>query len=225
MRWIGDNLDVIGGHLVSHLLLAVPPIVASFLLALPVGWLAGRVRWLRAPLLSAAGLLYAIPSLPLFVVLPLVIGTGVRDATNIIVALTLYGLALMVPATADALRSVDPRVVDAADALGYGGVRRFLTVELPVAGPTLLAGLRVVAVSTISLVTVGAVLGVPSLGMLFTDGFQRNIMPSILAGIVLTIALALVVDALLVALGRLVLPWTRPAAAAVVAPTQAEVAP
>ncbi|MDN5571148.1 MAG: ABC transporter permease subunit [Propionibacteriaceae bacterium] len=209
MRWIADNLDVIGGHLANHLLLALPPIVASFLLAIPIGALATRIGWLRAPLLSAAGLLYAIPSLPLFVVLPLVIGTGVRDSINIVVALTLYGLALMVPATADALRQVDPRVIDAADALGYGRLRRFLAIELPVAGPTLLAGLRVVAVSTVSLVTVGAVLGVPSLGMLFTDGFARGIMPAIGTGIVLTIALALLLDGLLVLLGRLILPWTR----------------
>ncbi|WP_300078500.1 ABC transporter permease subunit [Propioniciclava sp.] len=211
MRWILANLDVIGGHLAHHLLLAVPPIVASFLLALPIGWLATRLGWLRTPLLTAAGLLYAIPSLPLFVVLPLVLGTGIRDPFNIIVALTLYGLALMVPATADALASIDPRVVDAADALGHGRVRRFLTVELPVAGPTLLAGLRVVAVSTVSLVTVGAVLGVPSLGSLFTDGFQRGILAAIGTGIVTTVGLALVIDGLLVLLGRAVLPWTRPA--------------
>lgn len=209
MRWVLANLDVIGGHLASHLLLALPPIVASFVLAVPIGWLATRLGWLRTPLLTAAGLLYAIPSLPLFVVLPLLLGTGVRDPFNIVVALTLYGLALMVPATADALASVEERVIDAADALGYGRVRRFLTVELPVAGPTLLAGLRVVAVSTVSLVTVGAVLGVQSLGSLFTDGFQRGILAAIATGIITTVALALLIDGLLVLLGRAVLPWTR----------------
>ena len=211
MNWVVNNLDVIAERTLAHLALALPPIVLSFVIALPVGWLANRRRWLRTPLLSASGLLYAIPSLPLFVVLPLVLGTGIRDPFNIIVALTLYGLALMVPATADALASIDPRVVDAADALGHGRVRRFLTVELPVAGPTLLAGLRVVAVSTVSLVTVGAVLGVPSLGSLFTDGFQRGILAAIGTGIVTTVGLALVIDGLLVLLGRAVLPWTRPA--------------
>lgn len=209
MTWVLDNLDVIGGHLVSHLALALPPIVASLLLAVPLGWLAVRVRWLRAPLMSGAGLMYAIPSLPLFVVLPLILGIGIRDPLNIVVALTLYGLALMVPATTDALAAVDARVADAADALGYGRARRFWTVELPLAGPSVLAGLRVVAVSTVSLVTVGAVLGVPSLGLLFTDGFQRGIIAAILTGIVVTVALALVLDALLVLLGRAFMPWTR----------------
>ena len=94
--------------------------------------------------------------------------------------------------------------------MGYGGLRRFVTVELPLAGPTLLAGLRVVAVSTVSLVTVGAVLGVESLGSLFTDGFQRGILVEILTGIVLTAALALLLDGLLVLVGRLLMPWTRP---------------
>ncbi len=211
MRWFLNNLDVIAGYTANHLLLALPPLVASFVLALPLGWLANRIPGLRTPLLAGAGLLYAIPSLPLFVVLPIILGTGVRDSLNIVVALTLYGLALMVPSAADALRQVDPRVEDAADALGYPRFRRFLTVELPLAGPTLLAGARVVGVSTISLVTVGAVLGVPSLGLLFTDGFQRGILAEVLTGIVATVALALIVDAALVILGRLLLPWVRPA--------------
>ena len=209
MNWLANNLDVVGGQTLSHLLLAVPPIVLSFLLAIPAGWLANRVRWLRAPLLTGAGLFYAIPSLPLFVVLPVIIGTGIRDPLNIVVALTLYGLALMVPVAADALRQVDARAVDAADALGYPPLRRFLGVDLPLAGPALLAGLRVVAVSTVSLVTVGAVLGIPSLGMLFTDGFQRGIIASVLTGIGATVALALVIDGLLVLAGRALLPWTR----------------
>ncbi len=207
MNWLLNNLDVVGDHLLSHLLLALPPIVASFLLAIPLGWLANRVGWLRTPLLTGAGLTYAIPSLPLFIVLPIILGTSARDPLNIVVALTLYGLALMVPvAAADALRQVDPAALDAADAMGYRPLRRFLAVDLPLAGPTLLAGLRVVAVSTVSLVTVGAVLGIPSLGLLFTDGFQRGIIAEVLTGIVATVALALVLD------GRPGAGWT-PAAA------------
>ncbi len=209
MNWLLNNLDVVVGHTASHLLLALPPLLASFVIALPLGWLANRIPGLRTPLLAGAGLLYAIPSLPLFVVLPIMLGTGVRDPINIVVALTLYGLALMVPAAADALRQVDPRIEDAADALGYPRWQRFWAVELPLAGPTLLAGARVVAVSTISLVTVSAVLGVPSLGLLFTDGFQRGILAEVIAGILATVALALAVDAALVGVGRLALPWVR----------------
>ena len=210
MTWLWENLPEVWIHLAQHLRLALPPIALSLLIAVPVGWLANRFGWLRAPLLTGAGLTYAIPSLPLFIVLPLIIGGSTTDSRNVIVALTLYGLALMVPITADGLRQVNPAPVDAAIAMGYGGLRRFVTVELPLAGPTLLAGLRVVAVSTVSLVTVGAVLGVESLGSLFTDGFQRGILVEILTGIVLTAALALLLDGLLVLVGRLLMPWTRP---------------
>jgi osmoprotectant transport system permease protein len=212
MTWFLGNLGVIADRTVAHVLLAVPPILLSLLLAIPFGWAMNHARRLRPVLRSAAALLYAIPSLPLFVALPLLIGTGLRDPLNIVVALTLYGLALMVPSTADALDGVDRRVLDAADSLGYGPFRRFLTVDLLLAGPALLAGLRVVAASTISLVTVGAVLGVPSLGLLFTDGFQRGILAEVVTGLLLTVLLALVADRLIVAGGRLALPWTRAAA-------------
>ncbi len=209
MRWVVENLDVIGAATLAHLAQAIPPILLSFVLALPIGLVASGRRRLRGPLLSAAGLLYAIPSLPLFVVLPVLIGTSIRDPLNIVVALTMYGVALMAPAAADALDGVDRRTTDAATALGYRPLRRFLAVSLPLAGPALLAGLRVVAVSTISLVTVGGVLGVPSLGLLFTDGFQRGIVAEILAGIVVVVALAVIVDRSLVLGGRLLMPWTR----------------
>ncbi|MBB1509423.1 ABC transporter permease [Tessaracoccus sp. Y36] len=209
MTWITANLDLIWERTLAHLALAVPAIAASFLVALVIGGFAAGRRRLRAPLVTGAALLYAIPSLPLFIVLPALIGTGVRDSLNVVVALTLYGLALMVPAVVDALRANEKGPVDAARALGYTRAARFLTVELPLAGPTLLAGLRVTSVSTVSLVTVGAVLGVPSLGMLFTDGFQRGITAEILTGLVMTAVVALVLDAAWVLLGRWLLPWRR----------------
>lgn len=208
MTWVLGNLELIGSRTVSHLLLALPAIVLSFVLALPLGWIANRFRWSRAVLLSAAGLLYAIPSLPLFVVLPTILGFGVRDRANVIVALTLYGIALMVRSAADALASVGAPVVLSSTALGYSAVGRFFQVELPLAGPVLLAGLRVVAVSTISLVTVSSLLGVDNLGLLFVDGFQRGILAEVLTGIIATVVLALIVDGLLVLLGRLLMPWT-----------------
>ncbi|GAA4898006.1 ABC transporter permease subunit [Tessaracoccus lubricantis] len=207
MTWLGNNLELVWARTLAHLALALPAIAASFLLALPLGGLAARHRLLRTPIVSGAALMYAIPSLPLFVVLPALIGTGVRSSLNVIVALTLYGLALMVPAVADALRAVARTHTDAADALGYRPAARFVVVDLPLAGPTLLAGLRVMSVSTVALVTVGAVLGVPSLGLLFTDGFQRGITAEILTGLVMTVALALVLDGAWVLLGRLLMPW------------------
>lgn len=212
MRWVLDNLQLIGAAASSHLGLALPAIVASFLLALPLGWLANRFGWSRFALLTGASVLYAIPSLPLLIMLPLLLGTSVRDRVNVIVALTLYGLALMVRAAADALDAVPADAVFSATALGYSPARRFLQVELPLAGPALLAGLRVVTVSTIALTTVSAVLGIDNLGSLFTDGFQRGILEEVFAGIVVTMLLAITVDLALVLLGRVLMPWTRRAA-------------
>lgn len=208
MSWVAANLPLIASYLVAHLAQALPAIAASLVLAVPIARLAQRVPWLRGILVSGSSLLYAIPSLALFVILPVILGTGIRDTVNVVVALTLYGLALLVPATVDALESVDRAVVDAAAAMGLGRTRRFLAVELPLAGPTVLAGLRVVTVSTISLTTVGAVLGVRSLGFLFTDGFQRGLTAEIVTGVVVTAALALLLDLAVLLAGRLVLPWT-----------------
>ena len=209
MNWLANNQQTIWAALWAHLALSLPPIVASFLISLPLGWAAHRHRWLRFPVVTGSSLMYAIPSLPLLIVLPLIIGTTVRSSVNVVVALTLYGIALMVRSVADSLDAVPRDAVTSATAMGYSPVRRFLAVELPLAGPGLLAGLRVVAVSTTALVTVSAVLGVHNLGVLFTDGFQRGIIASVLTGIIATVVLALVLDALLVLGGRVLLPWTR----------------
>jgi osmoprotectant transport system permease protein len=115
----------------------------------------------------------------------------------------------MARSVADALASVDPDIRQSATAVGFGSWRRFWTVEFPLAGPVILAGLRVTAVSTISLVTVGILIGTESLGYLFTNGYQRGIVVEIFAGVVAVVVIALVVDYLLVLLGRAVMPWTR----------------
>jgi osmoprotectant transport system permease protein len=209
MTWVLENLGLIGQLTVLHLATAIPAIVLSFVISIPIGWVANRFRWSRGTLLAVCALLYAIPSLPLFLVLPLFIGTGVRDSINVTISLTIYGIALMARSTADGLASVDADVNQSATAIGFSAWSRFWRVELPLAGPVLLAGLRVVAVSTISLTTVGAVLGIGSLGLLFTDGLQRSIPEEVLTGIVLTIAIALIVDLILVWLGRAVMPWSR----------------
>lgn len=209
MSWVQANLGLVAHQAWSHLLMTLPAVALSFLMALPVAWLANRWRPGRAALVALCGLIYAIPSLPLFVVLPMVIGTTVRDRWNVVAALTLYGFALMVRSATDGLASVGEGPTLSATALGYGGWRRFFGVELPLAGPALLAGLRVVAVSTVSLVTVSALLGVASLGQLFTDGFQRGIVAEVLTGIVVTITLAWLLDGVLVGIGHLLLPWTR----------------
>jgi osmoprotectant transport system permease protein len=209
MNWVIENLPLIGQRTLEHLALSIPPIVLSFVLSVPLGWVANRYRLSRGVLLTVLGLLYAIPSLPLLIVLPIILGTGARDSINVVVALTLYGIALMVRTTSDALGSVSSDISQSATAMGFSPWTRFWKVDLPLAGPVLLAGIRVVAVSTVSLVTVGAVLGIKSLGLLFTDGLQRNIVAEVLTGMVATIALALLIDAALVLLGRLLMPWAR----------------
>src|SRR5699024_841808 len=141
-------------------------------LSLPLAKLANSRGWLRTGVTTTSGLMYAIPSLPLFVLLPGLVGTGVRSPLNIAVALSLYGLALMVPTASDAFRSVSRDVLGSATAQGYAPAARFLRVELPLAGPVLLAGVRVVAGGASSLVAVGGVLGGPSLGMLVVRGVR-----------------------------------------------------
>jgi len=209
VTWILSNLDMLGELTLVHLALCLPAIVLSFLIALPLGWLANRYRLSRGLLLSFCGLLYAIPSFPLLIVLPILVGVEIRSAANLVIALTIYGVALMVRVVADGLAAVDTDVRQSAVAVGFSGWSAFWRVELPLSGPVLVAGIRVVTVSTVSLATVGAIIGIQSLGSLFVDGFQRGIQAEIVSGIVLTIAVALALDALVVGIGRLVMPWTR----------------
>lgn len=209
MTWVWDNLDLIGRLTLEHARLSVVPIVLGLVIAVPIGWLAYRFRLARPAILTIIGLLYTIPSLALFVILPPVLGVGFLSEVNVTVALTIYAVAILVRSVADALSSVDGEVRQAATAIGYSGWSRFWGVELPLAGPVVLAGLRVAAVSTVSLVTVGIFVGVESLGYLFINGLQRRILAEVVAGLVMTVVIALVLDALLVLLGRLLLPWTR----------------
>ncbi|MDO5032747.1 ABC transporter permease [Corynebacterium sp.] len=207
--WIAENSARLTELALAHLNLAWPPILAAFLLALPLGWAAHRYARLREMLIGASSVLYLIPSLALFILLPLVLGTSVLSPVNVLVAMTLYGLALQVRSTADAFDTVPEPVRNSAVAMGYAPLQRILAVELPLAGPGILAGLRVVAASTISLISVGALVGVHSLGTLFTEGFQRNFPTEIIAGLLGTVVLALLVDVLLIILGRLLMPWAR----------------
>ena len=209
MTWVADNLDLVGRLTVEHLRQSALPIVLGLVLAVPLGWLAHRYRLTRGLVLTLVGLLYTIPSLALFALLPPLLGISFLSEVNLVVALTIYAVAIMTRFVADALASVDPVVRQAAVAVGYGPWRRFWLVDLPLAGPVVLAGLRVTAVSTISLATVGILIGIDNLGYLFTNGYQRQIVAEILTGVVAVVVVALVVDLLLVVAGRVLLPWTR----------------
>ena len=207
MNWILDNLGLIGSLTLDHLRQSLLPILLGFLIALPIGWAAWRYTSLRGPVLTTVGLLYTIPSLGLFALLAAGFGIPYLSEMNLIVALTIYGVAIMTRSVADGLDSVDATTRSAAIAVGFGPWRRFWTVDLPLSGPVLLAGLRVTATSTISLATVGILIGVQNLGYLFTNGFQRRIIPQVLAGVVAVVVIALIVDLILVAIGRMTMPW------------------
>lgn len=207
MIWVWTNFDLIWGLALAHIWLSVFPIVIGFVLSIPLGYLANRNALARSILLSTGGILYTIPSLALFIIIPVIIGTSLLDPINVVIALTIYAIAIMVRSSTDAFASVSAPVQDSATSVGFSAVQRFFTVDLPLAGPVLLAGIRVVSVSTVSLVSVGAVTGISSLGFLFTDGFQRSFYTEIWAGIIGTIIIAAVFDIVLVLAARALMPW------------------
>ena len=193
--------------------LAGVPLVVGFLLALPLGYLASRYRWIYPPTVTATGLLYTIPSLALFILLPGVLHTKILDPLNVAVALTIYTLALLVGVVADALHAVPEEARNTATAMGYTPRQRLLGIELPLAVPVIAAGLRVAAVSNVSLVSVAAIIGVPQLGQLFTAGFQTFSNAPILLGLILVILLAFAFDAVILLIARALTPWQRVAQA------------
>jgi osmoprotectant transport system permease protein len=209
IQYFKDNQDQILNWLGWHAWLSALPLVIGLLIALPLGWLARRYRWLYPPLVTVAGLLYTIPSLALFILLPGLLKTRILDPNNVVVALTIYTVALLVRVVADALGSVPNEVLQAATAMGYRRIGRLLKVELPIAVPVIAAGLRVAAVSNVSLVSVSALIGIPELGRLFTDGFQLDYQTPILLGIILSVLLALVFDTVIQLAARVLTPWRR----------------
>lgn len=211
MSWVLDNLGLILELTGVHVQQSVIAIVLGFVLSVPLGWVAWRYQLVKGPVIVLTGLLYTIPSLALLILLPAVAGYAPRSPVNLVIGLTIYAVAILVRAVSDGLDSVDPAIRQSATAMGYGGLRRFWTVDFPLAGPVILAGLRVTAVSTISLATVGILVGVTNLGYLFTNGLQRRILAEVFAGIVAVVVIALVLDLLLVLLGRALMPWTRAA--------------
>ncbi|GAB3401185.1 ABC transporter permease [Flindersiella endophytica] len=214
IEWLSANVGKVVGLFGWHFLLATIPLVLGLLISIPLGWLARRYPRLYPPMIGVTGLLYTIPSLALFVALPVIIGTGILDPLNVVVALTVYTIALLVRTVADGLAAVPDDVMQAATAMGYRPVWRFLQVELPVAVPVIAAGMRVAAVSNVSMVSVAALIGVPQLGQLFTDGFQRDFLAPLLTGIVLCVVLALLLDGFILVLTRVLTPWRRAVAGA-----------
>jgi osmoprotectant transport system permease protein len=211
ITYLQNNYPEVLHDLVQHLWLSLIPVLVGALLALPVGYLAVRRPVLYQPIVNAGGILYSVPSLALFTIIPAVIQVGVLSPLNVLIGLSLYTLALLARTVADALISVQGQTTQAAFALGYRPLRQLFGVELPMAAPVLFAGLRVATVANISLVSVGALVGSGGLGNLFTGGFQLGFVEPIIVGIVLSMLLAVVCDVALVLLQRRLTPWTRTA--------------
>ena len=209
--WIPAHASYLALLAGRNLYLALVPVVLGLIISLPLGVLSVRWGWIYPPVLTATSVIYAIPSLALFIFL--IPFTGIVGSTRdltLIIPLTLYTLATLVPNVVDGLRSVSEPVRQSATAMGFGAMRRLIRVEMPIAIPIVIAGLRVATVASISLVSVGQLIGNGGLGLLFTDGEARAFNTEIWAGIALIVVLALAADALLVLLRWLLTPWLRP---------------
>ena len=209
MHYLLNHLDTAWTLMLIHLRLSLIPVLLGLLIAVPAGALIWHRTVLRRFITVLASITFTIPSLALFVVLPLIIPTRILDEANVIVALTLYTTALLVRAVPEALDAVPVNVRDAASAIGYTRIGQLLKVELPLAIPVLTAGLRVVAVTNISMVAVGSVIGIGGLGVWFTEGYQADKSDQIVAGIIAIFVLAVVIDLLILAAGRFITPWVR----------------
>jgi osmoprotectant transport system permease protein len=207
-RQLAGNWDVIFYWARVHVRFTLIAVALGFALSLVLAYLAHRLPAVYPPLLAGTNIIYAIPSVVMFAMIAAVTGTLLSD-TPVVLAMALYTTIILVRNITEGLRAVPPGVTDAAQAMGYRPLRRFAVVELPLALPSIVAGLRVATVSTVSLISVGALLGRGGLGRLFNDGFTRDIDIEVWAGVVAIVVLALVLDAVIVFVGRLATPWTR----------------
>jgi osmoprotectant transport system permease protein len=205
--WVTDHFDEIRARLWEHIELTALAVGLGVLIAIPLSFLSARSRRSYTPTLAITGILYTIPSLAFFVLLGPV--TGFLSRTTAVVPLAAYTLLILVRNTVTGLDGVPPEVKEAARGMGYTRTRLLLRVELPLALPSIIAGVRIATVSTIGLVTVTALIGQGGLGQLLIDGFQRDFQTPLTVGIVLSLALAVVADLLLLGALTLATPWRR----------------
>jgi len=205
--YVTSNWGTILGYLGEHVRLTVAAVALGALIALPLALVARRSRWLSGPVLGLSTLIYTIPSLAMFAFVAPVTGL---TATTVLVGLVLYSLVILVRNFLVGLQAVPADVREAARGMGYGPARLFWQVELPLALPAFMAGIRVATVSTVALTTVGVIVGHGGLGQLITGGFNANFYRAeIVTGAVGCVLLALAADLLLAGLERLLTPWTR----------------
>jgi len=209
LDWIRDNLGVIAGALIDHLVLTVLAVWVGLAISLAAALLARRLGFLRGPVTATFGILYTIPSLALFAFL--VPFTGLTLVTAEI-GLVSYTLLILTRNILAGLDGIPVEVRESADGMGYSGRQRLLGVELPLAMPVIMTGLRVATVTTVGLVMVTAVIGEGGLGQLMLRGFNRQFPTMIYVGFVLTVVVSLVLDHIIQLVQRLLTPWSRRAA-------------
>jgi osmoprotectant transport system permease protein len=209
--WVRDHTDDITAQFWEHITLTVVAVGVGFVISMVLALVAVRWRWTYEPLAGVCSVLYAIPSLALFGILVSIpfFGLGFRTAE---VALISYTLLILLRNIVAGLDGVPPAVREAADGMGYEPWRRVLRVDLPLATPAIVAGLRIATVTTVGLVTVTALVGEGGFGDLINDGLARDFSTPIVVGTVLSVALAIAFDVLFVLVERLLTPWTRAAA-------------
>jgi osmoprotectant transport system permease protein len=204
--WVGDHLDEIRERLGEHITLTVLAVGFGLVIAFPLALLAARWRPFYPPVVAVTGVLYTIPSLALFVIL--IPWTGL-SRTTALVPLVAYTLLILIRNIVAGLRGVPPEVREAAQGMGYRPLRQLVSVELPLAMPAIVAGIRIATVTTIGLITITALIGQGGLGQFMIDGFQRDFRTPLTVGVVLSVALAVAADLLLVGTQRLLSPWAR----------------
>lgn len=204
--WISTNLDTIWEQFQEHVILTVLPVSFGFLIAFPLALVAVRMPKLYSPLLGMTGVLFSIPTLALFVVMIPI--TGLSRATAII-PLTLYTLLILIRNTVEGLASVPSDVSESAEAMGYRRTRRLFKIELPLALPVIVAGLRIATVNTIAYVAITSLIGQGGLGSLMLDGFQRQFPTPLIVGLTLAVAFAVATDLSLLSIERALTPWKR----------------
>lgn len=209
-QYLSDYRQEITDATVQHLQITVASVVLGVLIAFPLALLARRLPRLETLIVGAATAVYTIPSLAL---LPLLVPFTGLSTTTVVIGLALYALTILVRSMLEGLRSVPAEVRESAVGLGYGATRLLVLVELPLALPVIMAGLRVATVSTVALTTVGSLVSYGGLGNLIADGVSTNFRAELMTAAILCVAIAVVLDVLIVVAQRLLTPWTRGARA------------
>ena len=204
--WVGRNTDLIWSSLREHVILTVLAVAIGLAIALPLGVAASRWRRLYVPTLAVTGVLFTIPSLAAFSFL--IPYTGLSRTTALI-PLTSYTLLILVRNVVTGLDAVPGEIKDAADGMGFSPMRRLVRIELPLALPAIMAGVRIATVTIVGLTAVAGLLAIPSLGNLIYVGQNRPIRTAITVGIGLSVLLAVVADLVLSLVQRLLTPWAR----------------